>query len=147
MSSNGVCYPEQECWCLRLQNLPNFQDKLEIQTLKKIHSLNIFYMLAETVFRTLGGGGGAANKTSLCSRCGPWATSLQFLPKYSFWGNSVYVALFIYLIYGPVTSESVSLLCSLKCRWPLDIALHHCALPACSRFSFPTTWPLSCLFL
>lgn len=66
MSSNGVCYPEQECWRLRLQNLPNFQDKLEIQTLKKIHGLNIFYMLAETVFRTLGGWGEGQQTKQVC---------------------------------------------------------------------------------
>lgn len=89
-----------------------------------------------------------ANKTSLCPRCGPWATDLQLLLKYSFWNNSVFVVWFISFIYGPVTSEPVFPTLFLEMSLatsPSSRALHGCVPPACSRFRFPTPLPLSCL--
>lgn len=81
---------EGDCWPCVAKSSDFFQDKLEIQIFLKKSRSEELYILAETFFRTLW----RPNKTSLCPRCGPLATGLQFLQKYSFWGNLVYMAWF-----------------------------------------------------
>lgn len=66
MNSLWMCYQERECWP-SIEKSSVFQDKLEIQIFKIFTILRFLYVSWNFFQNSVG-----PNKTSLCSRCGPW---------------------------------------------------------------------------